>query len=217
MPEIEQKSPTIADCICGIYFVFHRETGRGYVGSSTNIGRRFSEHRNAAINGSMNCFHRAIREIGAKHFEWTVLEECPSGILVDRELYWIKAKNSASLEGFNTVSDPKVYPFGLVRTPATIERIRQSRFTAKKRKFSEEACRNISRGLTGRPVSDVTKERIRCAQIGKYVSPETGHKISAAKLGSRHSPETIQRMKTAHTLRWANIKSQQHGQTTKAR
>jgi hypothetical protein len=75
-----------------------------YIGQTVDFKKRCREHKNASFNVNnkdYNCtIHRAIRKYGLENFEITILEECSSSIVNDREKHWIAFYNSYE-QGYN--------------------------------------------------------------------------------------------------------------------
>lgn len=78
-----------------------------YIGSTCKpLIRRFNGHRKEAINfNSSTVFHKAIREIGIKHFFIELIKECPTNnqeSLLNHEGYYIHKFDSTNPEiGYN--------------------------------------------------------------------------------------------------------------------
>ncbi len=80
----------------GIYKITNKTNGKGYVGQSNNINRRFSEHcwkKEIPID-------KAIQKYGKENFIFEVLEECSLDELDSKEVYWIE-KEGAFKNGYN--------------------------------------------------------------------------------------------------------------------
>lgn len=70
-----------------------------YIGLSTNIEKRFSDHRNKAINSSKiddrnKVLYKAMRKYGVDNFTYEIIEKCPKTLLKEREIFWIKYYNT---------------------------------------------------------------------------------------------------------------------------
>lgn len=80
----------------GIYKITNRTNGKHYIGQSTDIQRRFCEHK------TKNNFPigRAIRETGEENFTFEILELCSLEELSQKEQYYIKKFNSFN-NGYN--------------------------------------------------------------------------------------------------------------------
>lgn len=74
----------------GIYRIHDKVNNLDYIGQSIHIKERWREHRSELKTyKSGNKLYKAMRELGLKNFEFTVLEECSPQELDDREKYWI--------------------------------------------------------------------------------------------------------------------------------
>lgn len=80
--------------ISGIYGIFHKESGRAYIGSAVNISRRWYRHRNELKSNTHHCLYlqRAWNKYGEEAFEFKVLETClpEKTCLFSREDYWMQ-------------------------------------------------------------------------------------------------------------------------------
>lgn len=92
-----------ADGKTGIYRIYFKDDGRSYVGQAVDIGARWVTHVKTTLRLSPgeSKFYKALREHGIENFVFTILEECPSSKLNEKESYWIDFYNSIQF-GFNT-------------------------------------------------------------------------------------------------------------------
>lgn len=74
-----------------------------YIGQTLYLlENRWEWHINKSNNINDNCkFHKALRELGYKHFKIEEIERVPTSILDEREIYWIKHYNSY-FNGYNS-------------------------------------------------------------------------------------------------------------------
>jgi hypothetical protein len=72
--------------------------------------------------------------------------------------------------------------------PCPIEVRKKISRANKGKKRSAEACRRISAGLRGRPVSKATRKKMRAAKLGKKQSPEHIAKVVSANCGRAKHP-----------------------------
>lgn len=84
---------------CGIYKITNKINGHAYIGMSTNIERRFSDHKNKPFSSGREddqnkVLYKAIRKYGVKNFSFEIIEICPKEKLKEREIYWIKYYNT---------------------------------------------------------------------------------------------------------------------------
>lgn len=81
----------------GIYKITNKINGKCYIGQSTLIEKRWSNHKTTAYNPVSKAYeyplYRAFRKYGIENFSFEVLEECNNLELNEREKYWIKYYN----------------------------------------------------------------------------------------------------------------------------
>lgn len=76
----------------GIYKITRLKTGEMYVGKSTDIKKRWTEHAKTAYGvGTIahSILHTTIKKDGIENFTFELLEEVPKDKLTEREKYWI--------------------------------------------------------------------------------------------------------------------------------
>lgn len=76
----------------GIYKITRLKTGEIYVGKSTDVKKRWTEHAKTAYGvGSIahSILHTTIKKDGIENFTFELLEEVPKDKLTEREKYWI--------------------------------------------------------------------------------------------------------------------------------
>ena len=76
----------------GIYKITRLKTGEIYIGKSTDVKKRWSEHAKTAYGvGSIahSILHTTIKRDGIENFTFELLEEVPKDKLTEREKYWI--------------------------------------------------------------------------------------------------------------------------------
>lgn len=92
----------------GIYIITNKLNGKIYIGQSINIEERWKQHIYKAFNeneiGYNSAIHQAFRKYGVENFDFSVLEECDQEELDDKEIQWIKDKNSMSPNGYNILA-----------------------------------------------------------------------------------------------------------------
>lgn len=140
---------------------------RIYIGQSINIEQRFSTYKNINQSSGQIKLHRSFLKYGIDNHTFEIIEECEESKLNERERYWQDYYNV--LEG------------GLNCT--------LTKANDKSGKHSNETCRNISRALTGKKLSESHRRSISLCQIGKKLSKEHIEKISKANKGKPISDE----------------------------
>lgn len=146
----------------GIYVIRHRETGKEYVGQSTNIRKRMGTHKRASKRHYLG---RAIALHGATAFEVAVVLLCAAEVLGAEEQRVIEERGTFHPGGYN-LSLGGLGPTGAVWTEA------------------QRAA--VSARTKGVPLLPETKEKMRQAALinnpfkGKNHTPEALAKIGAA-------------------------------------
>lgn len=77
----------------GIYKITYIKTGESYIGKSSDIANRWTQHCKSSLNiGTIahSTFHNILTEKGIWNFTWEILEEVSKEKLTDREKYWIE-------------------------------------------------------------------------------------------------------------------------------
>lgn len=84
--------------ICGIYKIENLINGKVYIGQSSDIKTRWSDHKRTAKDSSRNGYnyplYRAIRKYGFENFKFEIIEECLEEELNDKEKYYIQLYRS---------------------------------------------------------------------------------------------------------------------------
>ena len=76
----------------GIYKITRLKTGEIYIGKSTDVKKRWTEHCKTAFGvGSIahSVLHTTMKKDGVENFTFELLEEVPKDKLTEREKYWI--------------------------------------------------------------------------------------------------------------------------------
>ena len=85
---------------CGIYKIENILNGKIYIGQSIEIERRWQKHLNANDDFLI---HKAIKKYGKENFKFSIIEECDSSLLNEKECYWINFYNSIIPNGYNMI------------------------------------------------------------------------------------------------------------------
>lgn len=89
----------------GIYVITNKINGKQYVGQSTNIQKRWYDHRSKSMHPRKkdeyrNLLYIDIRTYGLENFEIEILEECEKEELKEKEIFWIEKLNTFN-NGYN--------------------------------------------------------------------------------------------------------------------
>jgi len=148
---------------CGIYVIQNKINNHIYIGSSSNVTKRFNSHINLLNKNKHSNSHlqAAWNKYGKENFVFLHVERIsmPETRLI-RENKWIKIYKP---EYNNILVNDNNYFF---HSDETKERIRQK--------------------ALGRKVSDETKAKIKEKSKGKILSEETKQKISESNKGKSH-------------------------------
>ena len=89
--------------ICGIYKITNLKTQESYIGKSTNIKTRWTNHIKTALGldgMARTKIHSAMKEYGIDNFTFEVLEECTKENYSEKEKYWINFYET-NIYGYN--------------------------------------------------------------------------------------------------------------------
>lgn len=95
-----------------IYKIFNDINDQVYIGQTRgSVESRLKEHLyDARVNKDNNKFHKAIRELGSDHFSISIIEECPTEHLNERERFWIAHYDSQE-HGYNSTRGGQNDPY----------------------------------------------------------------------------------------------------------
>lgn len=141
----------------GVYRWINQNKGKTYVGSSVNLGKRFTSYysfkyltdpkRNMLI-------HKALLKYGYSNFTLEILEYCDSHTLLEREQYYIDnlkpeynilAKAGSSF-GFRPSEETRLKMS--IKTPEHLEKTRSHLKKLNSKPFSSEIRARISEGMS---------------------------------------------------------------------
>lgn len=74
---------------CGIYKITNLTSGKSYIGQSNNIPERWKKHRYASNLHSRYELYQDFAKYGLDNFDFSILCECSSEELDEKEIYWI--------------------------------------------------------------------------------------------------------------------------------
>jgi group I intron endonuclease len=173
---------------CGIYGILNLSNGKVYIGQTTNLEKRSSNHFWHLRKGTHRNSHlqRAFKKYGENNFKFCILEKISEEFLDERERIWIAYFRDLALS-YNL-------DYGGVLNKHS----------------SEETCQLLSRinkgeanPMWGTHASAETRARMSVAQMGKHHgnrrkrSADSIARIAASKIGHIVSKETRQKMSIA--------------------
>lgn len=199
----------------GIYKIICKPTGKIYIGSAVNLGKRKSSHFETLTKGTHKNKHlqSAFKKYGISNFVFEIIEIVEDKkLLITREQHWITQ---------NSCFDNKI-GFNICPVAGSSLGVRHSEETRKKRsllnignkfnlgkKASTETLIKLSvshkgnKSSVGRILSDETKNKIsqsnkgKQTMLGKKHSEEAKQKMSKKRLGIKLSDVTKEKMRLA--------------------
>lgn len=138
----------------GVYKWTHRESGKFYIGSSVNLGRRFSSYFSYKVIESQSKFSiiclrsPALLKYGYSEFSLEILEYCTKDQTLKREQFYLD-----SFKPQYNILTKAGSRLGSVLSSETRSKIRIS--------------------LTGNKLSEITKSKIKASRIGTKHTEET--------------------------------------------
>jgi len=169
----------------GIYQITCVPTGKCYIGSAVELLKRWSDHRTGLCRQDHHNAHlqHAWNKHGEAAFEFSVLELCPVGYLIEREQAYIDARNpefNICRQAYSTI--------GITHPIESCIRRGNSRRGKTHTPETRKRIGDLQRGKKRGPLSEEHKQKLRAARLGKYVSPETRQKLREANLGKKNGP-----------------------------
>jgi group I intron endonuclease len=150
----------------GIYKITNEITGQFYIGQSTDISRRWIEHKTPKASGN-DYLHNDMKKYGLSNFKFEVIEECEKEKLLERESYYIHTLNPY----YNVIGKPMADEVK-ANVSAGMKKTWDS--------FSDEHKQRIIKNLTGhkkgyvmsaetrqkisKKVSEIQKQKVRCIE-----------------------------------------------------
>lgn len=154
---------------CGVYKIEHVASGKAYIGGSTDMMRRWRDHR-SRLRRRDGCsppkLQTAWNVHGPSAFVFRPLLICAEADLLFYEQLVLDRFN-AYADGFNARPQADSM-LGIRHTPETIAK--------------------MSAAAIGRPILAAARAKIGDANRGRRPSPETRAKMRAAHLGKKHGP-----------------------------
>jgi group I intron endonuclease len=158
----------------GIYLIINFSNNKFYVGSSFNVGKRYSQHfSQLRLNKHCNSHLQNSYNNNPSAFKMYLLEEVIDvGRLLEREQFWIE--------------ELLAIDYGYNQLPVAGSRLGK--------KMPQESIDKMVASLKGRKLSKEHRMNISLGRKGLPVSKETRRKIGSKSKGSKHSESTKQRI-----------------------
>lgn len=155
-----------------VYCIFNTINGKVYVGKTNNLHRRWLDHKRTAKGGKekykdYNPIHAAINKYGVGNFDFLKIQEFEiEANAYAAEEYWIKFYNSRNSQfgynitvgGIGSGSGKDSPNFGLKRSEATLEKLRETHLGDKNsnygKEFSQETLSKMSSSQKGKQLGE---------------------------------------------------------------
>lgn len=171
----------------GVYQIRNTSSGKLYVGSSEDVGRRLYVHKRMLAAGTHHstALQRAWDKYGPGAFELSLLRALPQGDLLAAEQELIDSHNAAGEGGYNMcpVAGTRA---GSKQPPSVAEN--QSRRMKGVPKSPEHRAR-ISAGRKGQPKSPEHRAKLADATRRVMADPARRQHLAAMNTGRMHTPE----------------------------
>lgn len=156
----------------GIYAIINNINGNLYVGSATNVRKRWQAHRKDLRSNKHHSIYlqRAYNKYGIENFKYVVLTFCDKEDTLKKEQYFI---DFFGMENLYNICPTAGSNLG--------------------RKFDKTHGQKISlakKGKKTQPCPEYVKIKIGLAHKGKKLSEEHKQKLALAKLGKKRGPHS---------------------------
>ena len=197
----------INENLSGIYFIKNLINSKVYIGSSSNIYRRYLCHRGRLLRNEHHNLHlqNSVNMYGIENFEFQIITLCPK-----EKIYLEKLENFFLNSTENKYNIEKVAANGTGKI-LTIKHKNNISKGNLGRIVTAETREKISKGNKGNvpynkglPMSEEQKLKISLSNKGKILSEEHKIKLKIAFKGKHHSNETKVKCSKASKQYWKN-------------
>lgn len=206
----------------GFIYKITSPSGKCYIGSTTNIKRRFTEYKRLKCEKQYKLIHSFLK-YGVDSHTFEILEECENCSMRKLEGFYGLQFNSLHPNGLN-LSLPKIDEVYTGLSNETKQKIgdknRGRKHTEEQNKRNSETKKG-NKNMLGKKHSPESIQKMRECKlgnkfcVGKKASEETKLKQSLAKKGKpgvrtgiKQSPETVKRMSQITKAWWENKRGQ---------
>lgn len=170
--------------ISGIYQIVNTINGHCYIGSSVDINKRWSTHKQRLHKGTHDSpyLQNAWNKYGESCFRFSIIEQCDSPLLIEREQYYIDTLRPI----YNTATKAGSR-LGIRHTEEARRKISEA---GKGRVMSPEARKKIADAHRGVPILESVLRKLTEARRAMIISDEQKRKMSEARKGRKATPET---------------------------
>lgn len=176
----------------GIYQIKNQQNGRVYIGSTSNLTQRKSDHFKMLRKGTHKCRHlqNAFTKHGEESFEFIILVRCEIDELLRIEQALMDVQ--IAQHGRQNLYNSSPWAARIRHTEEAKELIRQSKLGKKNpfygKKHTPETCTKMSVSRMGRVPWN----------LGKKATQQHRDNIAKGGIGRRHTQETKMKMSNTH-------------------
>jgi group I intron endonuclease len=197
----------------GVYKITNLVNNKCYVGSSIDVIGRWSQHISTL---EVNKHHsiklqRSYNKHGKNNFNYEIIEECDTELLLIREQYYIDLFDSYK-NGYNSVQNAG-NNLGMKHSDETKEILRNKSKGNKNmlnKKHTDETKKKISDKLKGVPLSEETKLKMSESRKGKKITDEVKKKISDKLKGKPLLEQTKLKISLSHLGKKQSVENIAH-------
>lgn len=167
----------------GLYQITHKDTGRIYIGQSSNLTKRLRAYKNCGGSGNGNSvIKRAILKYGWEEFDAQILVYCINKDYInDLEIKCIAAYGSLVPNGFNVHIGGKIDGFTASSLKKALSTNKNRIITDEYRKSQSIICKE-KWATASKEKIDKYREIARNLNLGKKLSAAHKQKISETRI-----------------------------------
>lgn len=192
-----------------VYLITNKVNGKVYVGQTKDFTQRKAGHLYGARKGYPQLIYRSIRKHGEENFSFEILEECDDLVIDEREQRWIAHYDSFNSDKGYNLTHGGGGRQGYVASEQTRIRLRNAWAKRRITGVSDETKRKMSKALTGRRISQTTRDKIRATRLGQTLSHESKMKVSIASKSRFGDDVFRQKHSAAVKLAMQNLSNEQ--------
>ncbi len=168
-----------------VYQIKNNVTGDSYIGATSNIERRFNEHKSNSNIIRERPLYNSIREHGIENFSFIILESIDvheRAHLMNREIYWVAKLKPTFNRNIGGLGNNGYKPSE--STKQKLSSIAKKQWEDKTEQEKLAIIKNnLKPAQVGHPVSEETRRKLRLANLGKKAPDEVKKKISDSLKG----------------------------------
>jgi group I intron endonuclease len=181
-----------------VYVITCLVNDKVYIGSSAEPSKRWSTHRSLLRKNKHHSVHlqNAWNAYGENAFTFSIIENAPLAVLIEREQYWIDFHQSYNpVHGYNRSHKAGAPMAGLSHSEDTKATFSQQRMGMLNGNYRGPNCNCV---VCGAPFRKAKRERKYCSQSCYHadsdrLTPELRYKFGIATRGKKLSLERVQK------------------------